>query len=66
MNMASYRHVMSYFLTSILAQNSNVLDTKEHIKSLKKVKPLLFGLPPVLETPPPQFFLLLLKIQIPV
>ena len=63
MNMASYRHVMSYFLTSILAQNSNVLDTKENIKSLKKI---LFGLPPVLETPPPQFFLLLLKIQIPV
>ena len=45
MNMASYRHVMSYFFTSILAQNSNVLDTKENLKSLKKVKPLLFGLP---------------------
>lgn len=40
--------------------------TQRNIKSLKKVKPLLFGLPPVLETPPPQFFLHLLKIQIPI
>ena len=42
------------------------LGNKGKYQIIKEMKPLLFGLLPVLETPHPQFFLLLLKIQIPI